>query len=214
MRAKTVIYQDTEWTIPELSKKFNIDKNTLGSRIRRGMTVEEALDAPLNDAKRTRVEGGVIFQDLTGQTFGRWKVISHVGKVGTIYTFRCKCECGNENIVRSDHLRNGTSLSCGCGAGRTTPTEWVGTPTHTSWRSMHSRCRDIGNKMYSTYGGLGIIVCDRWKLFKNFLEDMGERPVGKSIDRIDSTGNYEPDNCKWSTPKEQMNNLTNRKHTK
>ena len=71
---------------------------------------------------------------------------------------------------------------------------------------MHSRCNNPNNAGFKDYGGRGIKVCDSWYEFNNFLWDMGERPVGKTLDRIDVNGNYEKSNCKWSTPLEQTLN--------
>lgn len=71
---------------------------------------------------------------------------------------------------------------------------------------MKDRCLNENNDAYNRYGGRGITVCKRWTKFENFLEDMGERPKGKTLDRINNDGNYTPENCKWSTPKEQANN--------
>jgi hypothetical protein len=71
---------------------------------------------------------------------------------------------------------------------------------------MKTRCLNPKNDKWHRYGGRGITVCDRWLSFDNFLADMGERPKGKTIDRIDNDGNYEKENCKWSTPKEQLQN--------
>lgn len=82
------------------------------------------------------------------------------------------------------------------------------TPTYISWEAMRSRCYREGNASFSYYGGRGIKVCERWDNYHNFLTDMGERPPGHSIDRIDSDKDYTPDNCKWSTIKEQNNNKT------
>ena len=76
-------------------------------------------------------------------------------------------------------------------------------PTHRTWSHMLSRCRHANR----FYGGRGIIVCERWKSFPNFLSDMGLRPDGKSIDRININGNYEPGNCRWVTQREQCSNM-------
>jgi hypothetical protein len=79
-------------------------------------------------------------------------------------------------------------------------------PTYRSWAGMLQRCRNPNNPRYRDYGGRGITVCERWSSFVNFLADMGERPPGKTLDRRDVDGNYEPHNCTWSTPKEQHAN--------
>lgn len=83
--------------------------------------------------------------------------------------------------------------------------------TYRIWRGMQSRCFNPKVKEYRYYGARGIIVCDRWRDFRNFLADMGEIPSGLSIDRINNDGNYEPGNCKWSTAKEQANNRRSNK---
>ena len=82
----------------------------------------------------------------------------------------------------------------------------IRTPTYMSWYAMRQRCNKKKYRFYSRYGGRGIRVCQRWDSFVNFLKDMGERPNGKTLDRLDNNGNYQPDNCKWSIPYEQVHN--------
>lgn len=153
--------------------------------------------------------------DLTGQKFGRLVVLTRSGikKRGgtTTVLWLCRCDCGKEKIVAGVDLRKGSTKSCGClrDEVRKQPKTHgkAGSPEHRSWANMLQRCFNPKREKYRHYGGRNISVCERWLKFENFLEDMGERPGPEySLDRIDVDGDYSPDNCKWSTPEEQMSN--------
>lgn len=153
--------------------------------------------------------------DLKGKRFGRLSVVSMaVTKKGTHKKWNCVCDCGNEAIVRGTSLTQSITSSCGCfrserGKKMLTKHGNYNHPLYQTWVHMIDRCENPNSegdaKMYKNRG---ISVCERWHEFENFVSDMGERPVDMSLDRIDNDGNYEPSNCKWSTPKEQANNRT------
>ena len=84
-----------------------------------------------------------------------------------------------------------------------------GTPTYRSWLAMHTRCRWTKGKDYARYGGRGIKVCARWMSFPNFLEDMGDRPAGLVLERKNTDGDYNKENCHWASPKTNANNRSN-----
>lgn len=154
--------------------------------------------------------------DLTGKKFGKLTVESFAKSNGKAH-WKCSCECGGTAIVEGNNLRNGHTLSCGCvqkeRASKAKKTHGcTGTKTYRTWQSMHRRCADPKNKDFRNYGGRGIAVCDRWKVFENFLFDMGKAPAGMHIDRIDTNSNYEPSNCRWVTPQENMNNTRRNRH--
>lgn len=159
-----------------------------------------------------------MLKDLTGKQFNRLTAQWPAGRGDHRRTYwLCLCSCGTLRVIRADSLLNGHAQSCGCLheeralAAHTihnhTRKAWK-SPTYRSWQNMHDRCNHRWRKCWKDYGGRGITVCERWKDFRNFLADMGERPDGMTLDRYpNQDGNYEPDNCRWATRKEQQRNL-------
>jgi hypothetical protein len=157
--------------------------------------------------------------DLTGQTFGRWRILSRAENSPKGQArWLCQCECGTKKVMESIHLRRGISRSCGClkiettirlstkhGHASTTYTS----PTYHTWAGMVARCTNPKHRSYPQYGGNGIAVCKRWLTFSNFLADMGEKPTGTSLDRIDSKKGYAIHNCRWATSSKQARNKGN-----
>ena len=152
--------------------------------------------------------------DIAGMRFGRWMVIGPAwcGKAGMMW--HAACDCGAKSVVLGYGMRSGGSLSCGCGGSQHDPNNRRGfkhglgeTREYQSWSQAKCRCYNPKHHAYSRYGGRGIGMCDEWRAsFVVFLRDMGPRPHGRSLDRIDTNGDYNPTNCRWATPKEQAAN--------
>jgi len=152
--------------------------------------------------------------DLAGQRFGRLTVLHPAQKLfpksgRTRRIWHCVCDCGTRKELLTEALVQGMSRSCGCWkvevirATKTThghSRKGAHSKTYRAWANMFVRCKQ--DKKYYSH----VSVCERWKKFENFLEDMGEKPDGKSVDRIDGMGNYEPGNVRWATAAVQTAN--------
>lgn len=154
--------------------------------------------------------------DYSGQKFNRWTVVKYIetqkyprfrpgkGQFGYRYKYLVRCECGTEQIMDVSQVRGGHSKSCGC----------LITPKHTDLKAtfleIKRRCYRVNYKHYPQYGGKGVRLHPHWHYYETFYSDLmqeiGERPMGHTLDRINPSGNYEPGNVKWSTPKQQNNN--------
>lgn len=149
-------------------------------------------------------------KDITGRKFGKLTAIAPTtAKKQTSIVWTCRCECGNTKLVACNQLTSGRVRSCGCSISK------VGADNKTEYRiysHMKSRCLNENDAAYTSYGGRGINVCDRWlepngQGFKNFLQDMGKRPSPNySLDRKNNDGPYSPENCRWATRVTQNRN--------
>lgn len=154
-----------------------------------------------------------------GQRFGHLMILG-LGRrrtrpcgVSVLY-WRVRCDCGREferasGSISSKHRKE--PQSCGCAvpkqvARRATSHGLKKHKSYDAWCSMMKRCSSRSDKFYRRYGARGIVVCDRWHDINNFIADMGERPPNTTLDRIDNDGNYDPDNCRWATVKQQARN--------
>lgn len=160
------------------------------------------------------------FLDLTGTRFGRITVLGFHSRAGKFITWYCRCDCGKETVVHGGNLKSGHTRSCGCleievrskgtmfrhGASANDKE----TPEFVVWKKIRERCLSQACPAYADYGGRGIGMCQSWQDdFTNFLNDMGPRPPGTSIDRINNDLGYFKENCRWATQIQQANNKRN-----
>lgn len=155
-------------------------------------------------------------KDIIGLKFGRLTVISysHTNSDNKA-CYNCVCDCGNEKIASGKSMRFGKTMSCGCLKNELDRTRnlkhgyCVGkkTPEYYIWRSIIERCENKNNKSYKFYGAKGITICDEWRRnFSTFINDMGPKPNGFSIERLDCKSGYSKENCIWADKYQQANN--------
>lgn len=150
-------------------------------------------------------------EDLTGRKFGNLTAVKFVERRAGKTVWQWLCDCGRTKEAWASHVKEGRVKSCGCAnlVARRSKPDWhgmTGSPEHRTWTNMHTRCGNPNSDDFANYGGRGIKVCDSWADFKKFYADMGGRPEGTTIDRIDGNGNYEPTNCRWADKKTQVDN--------
>lgn len=152
-------------------------------------------------------------KDITGQKFTRLTVISRSDKTGPRKSsvWNCICDCGTSLTVPIGSLSSGNTRSCGCLQKDTVSSMMrkhgmSKTRIYNIWNGILTRCKNQNHHSYARYGAVGLTVCDRWLSFDNFITDMGECPYKHSIDRIDNSKGYEPDNCRWVEQRVQNRN--------
>lgn len=196
--------------------RCGIEKNIRSGSLKNGTTRSCGC---LRKEKTSKTGRNNLGSEIIGQRFGRLTVRRHIKKS----MWRCLCDCGKYCHVRRRSLLDGVTKSCGC-LRRQIASKRNLIHGHTRnqspsqefviWSGMKQRCFNPKSISFKNYGGRGISICERWISgdgkrtgYQCFFDDMGKRPSREhSIDRIDNNGNYEPDNCRWATAKQQVKN--------
>jgi hypothetical protein len=160
------------------------------------------------------------FINMSNKKFGRLTVIERdIENTSNFIKWICICDCGNTKSIDGSNLRRGTVVSCGCFNSEKTSKKMTThgysraggakQATYKIWSAMLQRCNNPNCNKFKRYGGRGITVCREWYTFENFITDLGERPNGLSLERVDNNGNYCKENCKWASPITQAHNREN-----
>lgn len=163
--------------------------------------------------------------DLTGRRYGRLTVTGEAPRSKGAIRWHCVCDCGHDITTTTGKLNSNWTKSCGC-LKRELESEFgkrmlhhhnthglSRTPTYKSWDAMIQRCTNPNHEAYERYAGRGIKICERWLNFANFVEDLGIRPAGTTLERIDNNDGYNPENCVWASWAVQGRNRRNVKLT-
>lgn len=150
-------------------------------------------------------------RDIKDKVYNELYVLEYIEERGKYDYWKCECSCGRQTVVRGNHIVNGSVKSCGCLVGKVgegfTSHGLSKNPVYSIWKLIKARCYNPNAGNYKYYGARGISMCGRWLHNPElFINDMGLRPEGYSIDRIDNDGNYEPSNCRWVDHKTQCQN--------
>lgn len=193
-----------DFTLTELSKEYNISRNTLNSRIRNNpnLSIKELLDD--SNLKRKRIKNGEKFNHLTAT--GNKKQIKNQSSV--LYEFIC--DCGNVAFFKGQLVKNNSVVCCGnnCSYSRYKKHNKSSSKVYTAWQNIKDRCYNKNNPSFAYYGGIGITMDKDFKNdFLSFYNELGDAPTPEhSIDRKDVTKGYIKGNLRWATKKEQANN--------